>query len=113
MGAVAEAIKIFCDRFNVESLAFGFGTDQAPALDRLLGFLRILRSCCAGKSVADKNCGDTPGCDCTGRIALQYLPKCLFTLHKPERVQHRHGAVELWLNLRSHESEGNFAELFA
>jgi hypothetical protein len=51
----------------------------------------------AAERVADQNRGDALVGDRTARIALQDFVKSFFALLKPERVQHRHGTIELWL----------------
>ena len=66
-------------------------------LDRFARFLCVLGAGVAGKGVTDQNRRDAPVGDRAARIAFQYLAKCFFTLLKPERVQHRHRAIELRL----------------
>src|SRR4029453_8761369 len=64
-----------------------------------LVFFRSFRRWANAEGIPDQDGGDTPRSDRAIRIALQHFSKRLFAFFPPERMQHRHSALELRLDL--------------
>ena len=113
MRSIAESVVIFRDRFYIKALPFGFRADQASALNRLTRPFGVFGRRRAAEGVADQNRSDAPRRDGASRVALQHLAKGFLALLEPERVQHRHRAIQLWLHFPiAGGRKGNLAELF-
>ena len=113
MGPLGEFVVIGADRLDIAALALGLGADRPALGDCLLRPLGALRRGAGRVGIADRQRGDPPGRDRTGRVLHQHLAERLVALAPPERVEQCHRALQLRLDRRrTGVCEGHRAELF-
>ena len=96
-----EVLVVGGHRLDVVAFALGLRADAACLVDRRLRLVRALRRCAlSGHRIVHEDLSDSPRGDRAFWIFDEHVAERLLAGRKPERVQHRHRALERGLHLR-------------